>query len=125
MGIDNENNIDRARRILERETELILDEHYRGINSDVYNAYERVVDTMVKSGRLTKEQARVNLRNAEDYFTGIPEAHNRLKDKNDEDGWLTHWLTRHPEYVNEDLEGQWPEWLQNPSSGSEKGEVVE
>jgi len=119
MGI--ENGLNKARVDLESEVRLLVDEECRGIYSDIFNAFEKIVNKRVQSGRLTQEQAEDELWSGRDYFISIPEVYTRLEEKMDEDGWLTRWLTRHPEYVEEDLGGQWPEWL--PRQDSQKGDI--
>lgn len=60
---------------------------------------------------MTPEQALAFQAEAQEYFLGVPEAEKRFEDRKDEDGWLRGWLQRHPNYVDQYLGGQWPEWL--------------
>lgn len=98
-----------------RELDLIADEYCRDIYNDVFIAYKAEVNLKLGLGLITQEYADEEIVDAEDYFLGIPEAMYRLKTQKDEDGWLSNWLTRHPEYLTDAREPlEWPEWLPKP-----------
>nr|WP_281720668.1 hypothetical protein [Nitrosomonas nitrosa] len=96
-----------------REANLQLDELSYQMNDVLLNTLRRAVEHLVETGKLTAEEATDELANLEDYLMNIPEVEHRLFSKDDHDGWLSAWLTRHPEYVEEDLGGEWPDWLRD------------
>ena len=93
---------------------LLSDECLRKDYDDLFTFYRESIKRLVKVGLLDKQEANTLIQNTKDYLLGIPEAVWRIEEQKDEDGWLANWLTRHPEFVKEDLEGQWPEWLTKP-----------
>lgn len=105
------NQLARDIQALEEEANLQLDEASYQMNDRLLNSLQEALKHLVKIGKLTAEEAADELASLEDYLMNIPEVEQRLHDKNDRDGWLSAWLTRHPEYVEEDLGGEWPDWL--------------
>jgi hypothetical protein len=99
-----------------REIVMITDETNFDLSNAAYAAIEKVAQFNVNAGVLTPEDATRKLAEAEDYFMGVPQAKQRLFEQSDKGGWLADWLTRHPEFVQQELNGEWPQWLAKPRS---------